>query len=278
MKHLTFILVFISASVFGQVNGVVKDSLTGKSISYANIWIEGGGGTTTDYAGRFTFPDSIKNKNVIIYNTGYKIKSAVIDENEVYLSPNSTIKQSNFITEQNKSIETGWDGSTLINGAFSPKGENPVIVAKYFEADRKTKRYPFIKALKGILFFDDPKNTKIFPSVRVRFFKVNKDGSPGEEIGNKDFIISIQQEQFAIDLSEHKVIMPENGIFVGIEWLLIEKNSITNPDGTVYMPFAAVYPSKENNLWQFRGSWKKKDKNDRTGKYDDLAFSLILTD
>lgn len=42
MNKIYLLLILISGSLSAQIKGVVKDSLTGNSIPYVNIWVENG--------------------------------------------------------------------------------------------------------------------------------------------------------------------------------------------------------------------------------------------
>ncbi len=57
-----------------EVKGIIKDSLTGKPISYVNIWVENENiGTTAEEDGSFSF--ALKGtKNIVFSALGYETK------------------------------------------------------------------------------------------------------------------------------------------------------------------------------------------------------------
>ena len=70
MKAILFFL--FSISLTAQTKGVVKDSLTGKSISYVNIWVENENiATTSEEDGTFHI-NATGNKNLIFSALGPK--------------------------------------------------------------------------------------------------------------------------------------------------------------------------------------------------------------
>jgi len=56
---------------------------------------------------------------------------------------------------------------------------------------------------------------------RLHIFAVNDSGSPGKELLTKDMVYNTSDfsRKFKIELVEQNIFIPNNGIFVGIEWL-----------------------------------------------------------
>ncbi len=73
MKYLLFI--FTTFTISAQIKGVVKDSLTGKAISYVNIWVQNENiGVSSEENGEFTI-NTTKTKNLIFSALGYEKKN-----------------------------------------------------------------------------------------------------------------------------------------------------------------------------------------------------------
>src|SRR5690606_25564612 len=83
----TFLLVLISFSSFAQVKGVIRDSITGRPVSFTNVWVANEHySATTDLEGRFTLPEEIQGKELTIYACGFEIKKiAAKKTNEIKL-------------------------------------------------------------------------------------------------------------------------------------------------------------------------------------------------
>lgn len=73
-KRIWLLFVLVSISVSAQIKGVVKDSLTGKPISFVNIWVENENiGVSSEENGEFTITTA-KTKNLIFSALGYEKK------------------------------------------------------------------------------------------------------------------------------------------------------------------------------------------------------------
>jgi isoaspartyl peptidase/L-asparaginase-like protein (Ntn-hydrolase superfamily) len=83
MKHLYFVFFFIGISISAQIKGVVKDSITGKPIPYANIWVENENiGASTEENGEFVI-NTNSNKNLIFSALGYQKKTLKASQAQV---------------------------------------------------------------------------------------------------------------------------------------------------------------------------------------------------
>lgn len=93
MKQLTLIItILIPLNIFSQINGIVIDKKTEKSITFSNIWVENEFvGTTSDYNGNFNFHDSLVNRNIIVSAIGYETQNFLLADkfNRVLLVPKS---------------------------------------------------------------------------------------------------------------------------------------------------------------------------------------------
>lgn len=57
---------------------------------------------------------------------------------------------------------------------------------------------------------------------------MDENGFPGNELIKNALLVKVKKEfsKTILDISDYNLIMPQNGIFVGFERLLIEKNKI----------------------------------------------------
>ena len=60
---------------------------------------------------------------------------------------------------------------------------------------------------------------------RVRFYEVKEDGSPGQDLTQKNIIVVAKKGNawFKIDVSKYKILVPKNGYFVAMEWIFTDK-------------------------------------------------------
>ena len=89
-KRLWFLLLLVCISTNAQIKGVVKDSITGKPIPYANIWVKNENiGTTSKEDGTFEIKTA-KDKPLFFSIIGYHSKKTILkSKNEVLLSQKS---------------------------------------------------------------------------------------------------------------------------------------------------------------------------------------------
>ena len=238
LGKIVFAVLFLtSVSSSSQIKGVVKDSITGKSIPFVSIWVENeNNGTTSEEDGTFSVNVSEKSKNLIFSALGYDKKIIKVSKvSEVYL------KQIPYQLEE-------------------------IIISKR----KETKQIEIGKTDNEILF-------------------------PAEELLGKDFIVSVNKgvNKTAFNVTKFNLKIPEKGIFVGFEKLIIESNKIeeivknvnsnTTQTQKIYYPFVLYNYVERAYLYTFSGGkWiRKTNEKDadskQTIKIYEPAINLILT-
>jgi hypothetical protein len=255
MKHILFLLL-TSFSISAQVKGVVKDSLTNLPISYVNIWVENENiGTTSELDGSFTLNITDKNKNLIISVLGYQrkvIKAHAITT--VFLSED-TFEFQEFIVndkKESKQIEIGFTDNALMQ-TFD---NGPKIEAKYFPYKESYKRTKYIKK---VTLQSDSKIDSA--TVKIHFYSVNEDGSPGKELLTKDLIVTVGKGPLKqrYTVSKFDIVFPKTGLFVAYEKILIAKNKVETFK-VVYYPLVLYNRVERDFLYTFTGGkWIKKE-------------------
>ena len=289
MKNLFYILLLISYSLSAQIKGVVKDSITGKPIPYVNIWVQNENiGSTTEENGEFTINISDKNKKIIFSALGFEKKTIKVSEAVlVYLHPVEYQLEEVFISKrlESKQIEIGKTN----NSTYQAFENGPRIDTKFFPY---LKHYKKTKYIKKVSIFIDNKLDDAY--VKIHFYKVDKNGFPEEELLKKDFIVSVKSgvKKHLINVSDFNLTMPKNGIFVGFEKLLIEKNKVekttvdantnTTKKAITYFPLLLYNRVELESIYTFSGGkWNKKSNisDNLKGKIsvNEPAITLILT-
>jgi len=170
-------------------------------------------------------------------------------------------------------------------------GKVPWITARFFDFNENFNQTPFLKMIR-ILTNSDVKDSKF----NIRLYSVNEDGSPGVYVYDKNILGVARKgkEITEIDISKLNIEFPEKGLFIAIEWLIIESNkyeySYSMNDlkekylGIYYEPGLGTIPSEtDENSWIYnQGKWEKAPKNSGPNKrYKDkhnlLAIELTLT-
>lgn len=287
MKTITLLLLF-AFSLSAQVKGIVVDEYN-KPISYVNIWVENeNNSTTSEENGEFSI-NCLSNKNLIFSAMGYEKKTVkAADADKVILKINAFQLLEVVIAKrfETREIEIG----KVKNETYQAFDNGPRIDAKFFPYLPKYKRTRYIKQVN---FFTD--NQLESASFKVHFFKVNTDGSPGDELLNKDFLVSVKKgvKKTYFDVTDFGLKMPKTGIFVGFEKLIIEKNKLekevsdSNTNKTIiqktYFPFVLYNFVEREFIYIFSGGkWNKQTKADIANPSKKMsvyepAINLILT-
>lgn len=290
---LTSIILFTNL-IYSQTKGTVIDSISQQSIPYVNIWVENENiGTTSNETGQFEINESLKDKILIFSAIGFKTKK--INSNtigmEIKLSPEITELEEVLISNNSKSkeIKVGEfkDEDIKLNMACWSK---PWILARFFPYEKEFDETRFIKSIK-IRTTSDIKNAKF----NIRLYQKNENGEPGEFLYDKNIIgIAKKGKRLTeIDLSEYDIYFPKDGLFIAIEWFIIEENKYEFKVKWVdtkkkekkisYEPAYGVIPSEtgENSMIYISGKWQKIWKSRNPEEYKDkyglLAMELTLT-
>jgi len=274
MKIILTLLLFASM-LSAQTKGVVKDSITGQPIAYVSIWVENENiGTTSEENGTFSINTTSKSKTLIFSSLGFKTKNvAVSNAAAVYLSPVPYQIEEVVLGDVRK--RTLWrEIGTVESSVLEAFDNGPKIAAKFFWYCPDYKKTKFIKQ---VSINTDSKIANA--SFKIHFYSVNADGSPGPEMLNKDFIVTVSKgnRQTLFDVTKFGLTMPKNGIFVGFEKLLIENNR--KEDSAVYYPLVLNNWVRRDFLYTFSaGKWNKQTQagGGEIAIYEP-AITLILT-
>lgn len=289
-KSLFLALLFITCTVSAQIKGVVKDSLTGKPISFVNIWVENENiGSTSEENGTFFINTTTNGKKLIFSTLGYEkkiIKASQVAE--VYLKPTSYSLDEVVISKSigTKSVEIG----KTKNEIYQAFDNGPKIDTKYFPYLASYKR---TKYLKQVSIYTDSRIEDAI--IKIHFYTVDSNGFPAAEILDKDFVVTVKKGTRInrFDLAKLNLKFPKNGLFVGFEKLLIEKNktekNITDLNTNItqiqktYYPFILYNYVEREFLYTFLGGkWNRQANQDENGSskkmmINEPVITLILS-
>lgn len=286
MKTILLLLLF-SVTISAQIKGVVKDSLTGKPISYVNVSVENENiRTTSEENGQFTINTTEKSQNLIFSALGFEKKTVKISNSkEVFLKEITYDLDEVIISrrKESKQIEIGKIKKGEIYQAFE---NGPTIDIKFFEYNLKYLKTPYIKK---VTFFADSRKEN--STIKIHFYKVDSNGFPGEEMLKKDLIIPLKKGvvKNIFNVSDYNLRIPKNGIFVGFEKLLIENNTVektlnnavtnTSKVYKTYLPYALYGRAEKEFIFTYNiGKWTKKENlKGNKMEIDEPAINLILT-
>ncbi|MEW5676532.1 carboxypeptidase-like regulatory domain-containing protein [Flavobacterium enshiense] len=274
-KRILLLLVFCTYSVFGQIKGIVIDSLSGQPVPFASVWIvDDNKGVTADENGTFSFNPEYKNRSAVVTAIGYEQKTfRVLESSEIRLrSKNFELKEMIISKwKETKQREIG-ETENSISQAFD---NAPHIDLKYFPY---TEAYKKTKFIKKVSLYTDCRIENV--RLKLHFYAVDADGHPGEELLQQDYIVSVKKGvgKSNFNISELGLKMPINGIFVGFEKLMLERN---RTDKKYYPLVLYDYVPKDFIFTYSGGKWEKqvigkKDQNS-SGKAYEPAINLTLT-
>ena len=94
----------------------------------------------------------------------------------------------------------------------------------------------------------------------------NSDGLPGKIVDHGKFLINIPPKNTFItaDLSKLKLKVPEDGYFIGFEWILNKENELKGNIKTQnppYTPSIAGFTAAKVNLYSRSETWRKEPDN-----------------
>jgi len=282
------LMIMMSSLVSSQIKGVVVDDYN-KPIPYVNIWVENENNSTSSEENGTFLINCSPNKNLIFSALGYQKKTVKASEaSSVILKINAFELNEIVISKrfESKVIEIG----NVKNQTYQAFESGPRIDAKFFPYLTKYKRTRYIKQVN---FFTD--NQLESASFKIHFYSVNEDGSPGEELLNKDFLVSVKKgvKKTFFNVVDFNLKMPKNGLFVGFEKLIIEKNKLekevqdTSSGKTTiqktYFPYVLYnFVEREFSYTFLGGIWNKQTRQDVKNPSDKMnvyepAINLILT-
>ena len=287
-NRLLVLLLLISVTVMAQVKGIVVDE-SGKPIPYVNIWVENeNNSTNSEENGEFTI-NCQPNKNLIFSALGYEKKTVIAAESEKVILKINAFELSEVVIAKRFETRQIEIGKVKIE-SYQAFENGPRIDAKFFPYDPKYKKTKYIKQV--AIITDSQLESSSF---KIHFYGVNPDGSPGEELLKKDYLVSVKKgvKKCYFNVVDFNLRMPKNGIFVGFEKLIIEKNKLekevvdSNTKATViqkmYFPYVLYNYVERDFIYTFSGGkWNKQTKQDIANPSDKMrvyepAINLILT-
>lgn len=285
---LLFLLFSLSSPA--QTTGVIKDSISGTAVPFVSVWSENQNiGTTSEEDGSFSINTNENSKRLIFSAIGYEKKTVRISEAKTVLLQPTDIQLDEVVISKSigsKLLEIGKTGNTILQ-AFD---NGPRIDVKFFPYQPS---YSKTRYLKKVTIYTDSRIDAA--TIRIHFYSVDQNGFPGAELLSKNLIFKVRKGTAVnvFDLSDYNLNMPKNGIFVGFEKLMIEKNKLekTKTDPltqktfiqTTYYPFVLYNRVERPFLFtNSGGKWVKKTGEEAGGSPDGIrifepAINLILS-
>jgi hypothetical protein len=287
MKHLRMLIVLFlfTGDLFSQIQGYILNKETNAPVIFANIWVAGEDvGTTSDSLGYFRFEKDFRNKSLIISSIGYERAEVLIDSTFLHIFLVPVMYEIREVTVRPRSgkeyIIADYTRWQLLSYTFPA---NPQIFARYFPYIPKYSINQVIKRIEIATF------SKVVSTVNLRFFAVNAEGEPGQDMLKSNYPVSVKKGKRTTridNLDTLGIRMPENGLFIAFEFLIIKENEwiakgVDSDTGkrvtaTIYNPgLGNIRADASVASWNYRGGKWYRDLG-KYNKQDKKSYSLAM--
>jgi len=284
------VILIYTSHIKSQENFIIRgrtlDYKTGKVLPYVNIMLLNKSvGTTSDENGVFFLKDKdLKPTDTLFFShVSYFSKKISLDhkpDSIIRLRPKSiTLNDINLGIEKNK-----YKNKNIVLNKFKPKKTalsyhnnpsedrgniwipyremEPKVETMFFPYHKKYGDFPQLNEV-TINFKSFKKKSKF----RLRIFQPNQNGLPSEEVQLKNSIIEVIEDEpiVKIDLEGDNIFISKQGLFVGVEYLLIsdnltiEKHKNNKSKTYLYSPFLKYIRVKDFYEYYIftKGKWQK---------------------
>jgi hypothetical protein len=309
---LITILLINSITITAQninISGRVVDNVTEEALSYSNIMVINQiHGVSANNNGEFSLliPEDFINDTLIISHIGYKSKKISINkisgnrfplEKRITILKEISIKTKDHL-ETNNEIHINkfrknkcfirYAPMDTLNYHWIPnRPQEPTIEAAYFKYSPEKYDQSIIKEIwVYVISFKTP---AVF---NLRILGAKEDHSPGNDLIDTTLLVHANKskELIKINIVDLAIIFPKNGLFVGLELLVLPENiykeEINGNLVTFFSPYLSFIPTKEKGcFWIYsKGKWQEFNQQRPSFtsstknkiRYHKPAFSLIL--
>ncbi|MDX1286309.1 MAG: carboxypeptidase-like regulatory domain-containing protein [Draconibacterium sp.] len=283
MKNIiAFLFIILSNWAIAQISGIVTDESNGQPIPYVNVWIKNTRvGATTGENGKFIIESAKIGDTMLISSLGYAtIEFSAIKENHVTLTPKiNELEEVVVIPMKNT------EAFSIISFEKFKKKRNwynngHYSLARFFKYDQEYRKTPFLDQMSLITLNAKKENVIL----RIRLVEIGASGEPSENGLTDNIILESKKgvNEIILDLSEEKILFPENGFFVVVDRLNVEENKSFNKNAKMDILQPAIGMERtdhEKNTWfGFGGKWiPPSEMKDFLGSNGNIAVNINLT-
>ena len=263
MKNtLTITLLFIGLNAFAQkeCNYSILDNNNKNRIPFAIIQYDSTG-FYTDSLGKFSIDkEKLLSKSIKISCLGYESKQIVVTNDcnvSIYLEP-VTFKLPTFTVSSKppKTVKLGIVKKTSISASIL-SGE---IIATFIPNESNTQ-----KIVKKIVFpYRSHKDDKklITSCFRFHLFSVGSSKSPEMDLIEQNLVFYPEKlrGKIEIDVRKYNIVIPPEGIFVGVEWVAAENAKVSKYGYKFSNDLGAYISDKSIDKYP---TWEKTFRNEK---------------
>lgn len=235
---MRFLFLILPILVFSQekiAEGTIVDNSTDEPIPYVNISIiESLYGTSSDDDGTYILliNNNDFDKDIKLSSLGYKDTTMTVSTfyktNKIRLTPLVEELEEVVINYRYESILLDIQPYTEkdLYGGFG-MSTKPWQIGLYFPYQDVYSQSEYIQNI-SVLLSKELGFKRTVSKFRVRLFSVSQDSLPKQDILKESIVVTVlkEQKEVIIDLSEHNIFFPGDGIYVVLEGLAIPFNEI----------------------------------------------------
>jgi len=266
--YLLFNFLLTCKLIFSQTEYITKgkiiDNFTVKPLPYVSVMVLNKAvGTSTDKNGNFSIKSELisSNDSLLLSHVGYesikislnditnipiKLRMKNIKLEEVKISFDKTSKKKEYFylnkfKKNRTSLVYSLEPFNNKSNLWLPFRENePTIETMYFPYNEE---YGKFTQLEEVII--NLRSFKTESKIRLRIFQADDESKPGNEVILQNPIIKVSDDEslIKIDLHDEYIYTSKEGIFIGVEYLIIpenltlEKNLKENVETNLYSPF-----------------------------------------
>jgi hypothetical protein len=208
----------LSGSSFGQViTGIVMKANTKEVLPFVSIGVQNSSkATSTDLTGSFSI--SVMETDTLLFSSvGFKMLKLPVSQinSTVFLEESVTILKEVGVKGK-KRLRSTVIGNIRGRNHFSAKGPNQY--AKFLKNELNADGI-----LEELIFYVDPayiKDDRANATINIRVY-ANQNGLPGEDLLTENLILSLKRNtnRFSVDISKYTIPFPQNGLFIGFDFI-----------------------------------------------------------
>ena len=267
-------LLSLAFALKSQVSGVIKDKETKRGIPFVNIQSkESRKGTNSDQSGKFRL--KLSETDTLVFSAiGFQTKMVPVKKmaEHIYLQAISYALPEVPVNGQTMEYVIGRVKKQIFSYGSSALKDYPYMIGRYFKYQEDFSQYPYLKSIEVLT--DSDIDSALF---NVRLYIADSLGFPAEQLVNKNLLVHAAKgyEFTQIDVEKQYLKFPHSGLFVAVEWLVLEENeyTLTYRDSrtkkkveTTYLApkFALDNDRGEGDYYTYyMGKWKKHKEKDQ---------------
>ncbi|WP_109853349.1 hypothetical protein [Aquimarina sp. AU58] len=228
-KLFSLLLLFLAQIVYSQTYTVL-DSVQNTPIPYATISFRNGSGTFADADGNFRFSKKWYSDvdSLYVSSIGYKelaLPTSALPQKIWLVQDIAELKEVYIVAEKKRKYKTKKLASEVHNDYFKswlPTVESEIAVFFPKNPEKSTKIASVYLPIKTESSNRNANKKESFSTLFKMQFYSNNNGYPGKRLPYEDIIFKVtnkDKSNFELNVSEYKVFIPKEGIFVSIQVL-----------------------------------------------------------